>query len=56
MKGRIVAIDSSEDLSGGLVGYNIDGIVGYSPTSALEIVRNIVLWRNSQTSTAPGSQ
>ena len=47
VKGKIVAIDSPEDLSAGLVGYNIDGIVGYSPASATELMRNIVLWANS---------
>jgi len=45
---RVVAIDSPEDLSAGLVGYNIDGIVGYSPASATELVRNIVLWARAQ--------
>lgn len=47
MKGRVVVIDSAEDLSAGLVGYNVDGIVGYSPASAMEIARNILRWANS---------
>ncbi|HEX3358901.1 MAG TPA: DUF4159 domain-containing protein [Tepidisphaeraceae bacterium] len=44
VNGKVVAIDSSEDLSAGLVGYNIDGVVGYSPASSEAIVRNILLW------------
>lgn len=45
---HIAVIDSSEDLSAGLVGYNIDGIDGYSPNSAATLVRNILLWRESR--------
>ncbi len=48
VNGKIVALDSPEDLSAGLVGYNIDGIVGYTPSSATAMMRNIVLWANSQ--------
>ena len=51
VNGRIVAIASAEDLTAGLVGYNIDGIVGYSPASAFELMRNVMLWR--ATATAP---
>ena len=43
--GRIVAIVSEEDLSSGLVGHGIDGIIGYSPQSATDLVRNLLLWR-----------
>jgi hypothetical protein len=46
--GKLVAILSSEDLSGGLVGYTTAGLVGYVPASATDIVRNIILWRLSQ--------
>jgi hypothetical protein len=56
INGRIVAIDSSEDLSAGLVGYNIDGIVGYSPASATEIVRNIILWSANSAATTQSSK
>jgi hypothetical protein len=45
--GRLVAIVSYEDLSGALVGYPTAGLVGYTPASAAEIVRNIILWRLS---------
>lgn len=47
VKGRLIAIISNEDLSGGLVGYSTAGLVGYAPTSATELVRNIILWRAS---------
>jgi hypothetical protein len=43
--GRIIAIISPEDLSGGLVGYSTAGLEGYAPGSAISLVRNIVLWR-----------
>jgi hypothetical protein len=39
------AIVSAEDLSAGLVGYQIDGIIGYTPATAEKIVRNLLLWR-----------
>ncbi len=45
INGRLVAVVSNEDLSSGLVGHAVDGIVGYSSESAVELVRAIVLWR-----------
>ena len=36
-------IVSGEDLSTGLVGQQVDGIYGYTPACATEIVRRIVL-------------
>ena len=45
VNGRIVAIASAEDLTAGLVGYNIDGVAGYAPGSAYELMRNILLSR-----------
>jgi hypothetical protein len=36
-------MDSREDLSAGLVGEQIDGIVGYTPDTATDIMRNIIL-------------
>jgi len=47
-KGKLIAILSADDLSAGIVGYPTDGIAGYSPVSATEIVRNIILWRADQ--------
>jgi hypothetical protein len=42
---RLIAILSSDDLSAGLVGYPTDGIVGYTPQTATDLMRNILLWR-----------
>ena len=36
---------SSEDLSGGLVGYSCYGLHGYGPVSAFQLLRNAVLTR-----------
>lgn len=41
---RPAIIYSREDLSAGLVGFQHDGIVGYSPSTATAIVRSILLW------------
>jgi hypothetical protein len=41
--GRVVLFYSREDLSAGLVGESMDGILGYSPESATAIMRNILL-------------
>jgi hypothetical protein len=43
--GKLRAIISDEDINSGLVGHNIDGIIGYAPGSAVDLMRNIVLWR-----------
>lgn len=43
--GRLVAVVSEEDLSSGLVGHAVDGIVGYAPQSATDLLRNLLLWR-----------
>jgi hypothetical protein len=48
VNGKLVAILSADDLSAGIVGYPTDGIVGYSPQSATDLVRNIILWRAAQ--------
>jgi hypothetical protein len=40
---RWAVILSPFDLSSGLVGQNVDGIIGYSPTTATEIVRRIIV-------------
>jgi hypothetical protein len=44
VKKRIVAFYSREDLSAGLVGEAVDGIYGYSPESATDLMRNLVLF------------
>ena len=40
---RLAVIYSREDLSGGLVGQSVDGIVGYDPQSAAELMRRLIL-------------
>lgn len=42
-RGKWAVIYSAEDLSTGLVGQPVDGIHGYAPATATEIVRRIVL-------------
>lgn len=42
--GRPAVFFSAEDLSVGLVGDPVGGIVGYTPTSATDIVSHIILW------------
>jgi hypothetical protein len=41
---RTAVFYSREDLSAGMVGEPVDGIVGYSPETATEIMRNILLY------------
>lgn len=43
--GKLVALLSEEDLSSGLVGHGVDGIIGYSPGSATSLMRNLLLLR-----------
>lgn len=42
-KDRPVVLFSAEDLSTGLVGHDVDGIVGYSPASAMKVVAAVIL-------------
>jgi len=35
---------SPDDLSAGLVGEPVDGVFGYSPEVAIDIMRNIILY------------
>lgn len=57
---RVAVFFSREDLSAGLVGEPVDGIVGYSPETATDIMRNILLYcarPGTRTSaTVPASQ
>ena len=41
---RTVAIASSDDLSAALTGTQTDGITGYSIASAVDLIRNTLLW------------
>jgi hypothetical protein len=51
---RIAVFYSPLDLSAGLVGQPVDGIFGYAPRTATEIVRNIVLYAAGIKSAKPG--
>jgi hypothetical protein len=42
--GRVAVFYSREDLSAGLVGQPVDGIIGYTPATATAIMRNILLY------------
>jgi hypothetical protein len=42
--GRVVCFYSREDLSAGLVGQPVDGIIGYDPRTATEIMSKIILY------------
>lgn len=44
---KLIAVISYEDLSAGLVGYSTAGVTGYTSASAVDLVRNIILWRSS---------
>jgi hypothetical protein len=47
VSGKLLAIISNEDISAGLVGYPAANFPGYSPASAAEITRAVLLWRNA---------
>jgi hypothetical protein len=51
--GRIVCVYSAEDLSVGLVGQPVDGIVGYTPASATTLMRKILLSASGVKSNPP---
>jgi hypothetical protein len=42
--GRVICFYSREDLTAGLVGQPVDGIIGYEPRSATEIMSKIILY------------
>jgi predicted Zn-dependent protease len=44
INGRVAVFFSREDLTGGLVGQSVDGIVGYSPATSTAIMRNMILY------------
>ena len=45
--GRIGVFYSREDISGGLVGQNVDGIIGYNPASATQLMSNMITFAQS---------
>ena len=55
VKGRPAVFFSREDLSGGLVGEEIDGIIGYDPASATALMRSLVLYSAFGTSKPPAA-
>jgi hypothetical protein len=44
VKGRLAVFYSREDLSAGIVGEPMDGILGYDPSSATPLMRNLILF------------
>jgi hypothetical protein len=42
--GRVAVLYSRQDLSTGLVGVPVDGVIGYDPETATDIMRNIILY------------
>lgn len=44
VNGRVAVIFSREDISGGLVGQPVDGVLGYDPDTATNLMRNILLY------------
>lgn len=46
IKGKLALIFSIEDLSTGLMGSNVDGVDGYAPDTAVELMRRLILGRN----------
>ncbi|MGA2499537.1 MAG: DUF4159 domain-containing protein, partial [Tepidisphaeraceae bacterium] len=46
--GRARIFFSAEDISAGLVGQHVDGIVGYTPETALGIMSNILLYSSGE--------
>ncbi len=42
--GRLIAIQSNQDLTAALVGYTTADVTGYTPSTAMALMRNVVLW------------
>jgi hypothetical protein len=53
---RLVCIYSSEDLSVGLVGEPVDGIIGYTPATATALMRKILVLASGATPVTPPKQ
>ena len=51
--GRTAVLFSREDLTGGMVGQDVDGIFGYTPPVATAIMRNVVLFAAGGGQAAP---
>ncbi len=55
INGRLAVFYSREDLSAGLVGEQIDGIVGYDPSSAVALMTNLVLYASGNAAPVPAA-
>jgi len=53
---RVAVFYSREDLSAGLVGERVDGILGYDPETATAIMRNILLYADGPPNADPTSK
>ena len=47
LNGRVAVIYSAEDLSVGLVGQSVDGIIGYDPATATELMARVIQFTRS---------
>jgi hypothetical protein len=56
VENKLVGILSNEDLSAGLVGYATAGPSGYAPQSAVDLVRNIILWSETRAGAGPAAR
>ena len=52
---RVAVFFSREDLSAGLVGQSVDGIIGYEPETATEIMRRIIAYASGDRPGADGA-
>jgi hypothetical protein len=46
INGRLAVFFSPEDISAGLIGKQVDGIIGYDPETATHLMENILLYSN----------
>jgi hypothetical protein len=54
--GRAKVIYSPDDLSAGLVGQNVDGVSGYDPATATDLMTRILLYATGATGAAPAEK
>ena len=54
-KNMPILLFSNEDVTGGLVGYACDEVLGYMPKSAFELMRNVVMTK-AHAPTPPATQ
>ncbi len=53
--GRLAVFYSREDLSAGLVGEQVDGIVGYDPKSSVDLMSNMILYASGNAVPVPAA-